>query len=678
MHRFISHRLLAAVFLLLPAMAGAAPDPGDLAAQVAALRDEVPLAPRQSWRQLTAILDQLPATVTPLRIDTLVELSNADFWRGDKAGALRRGKEIEVLGKRSNSQAIVARALLAQAYPLSENYDEPAAQALVRRARALAEQTDDVPLKVQARISLGEITVDDGHAAAGMALIDAALDLARASGNTRLVFMALRSRAMRGADRGVALALADVDELLALAQATPGPARTARARLTEYAVAARGGNADRALNALTQAISLLRQLAAEEQLATAYLNLSDLYLYRKRYAQALDASREAARLAHGAGNADTANVAAFNSGVANLYLGHRAEGERQVGAVIKLAADNLRPQNFTQYADALAAIGDHDKALQYYRYANDVDSSGQVSNKQMSVKALKQALQNEQQQKDVVSLQNDSLQKAIQLGREQQYRWKWWAATAFFALSLAMLTSFLLRIRRDNRILSQQKLALTDVNAALEWQSDHDWLTKLFNRRHFHKYMAARATMPAGAGTIFILDIDHFKKINDTHGHSGGDSVLVEVARRLASVLRSGDVLVRWGGEEFLLYVPGAGNDEAAQFAARLLDVIATPPIWTGSTQVDVTISAGYCPTPVVVDGAVMDWESAANVADAALYSAKQGGRNRACGVDGPVSVSHARLALLQTAFGAAAPDGAVRIRHIHNSQPRAGANDPA
>lgn len=663
MHTCFFRHIACTIALLFPLSALAVDMAAGTAAEIVALHDLAPLAPHRTAARLATILAQLPKSAVSLRVEALIELSNCNFWLDNKPAALRIGKEVEKLGRRSGDNAAVAKGLLVQAYSLSQSYDEKAASRLVHQASDLAAKTGDVPLQVQALISLGESNADNGEHAKGLGQIAAALALAQRSGDDGLMFMALKSRAAQRVATSDTTTFEDSDALIALAKNDANPARQARAFLASYTVAARAGNAARALDDLMQAIPLLEALNADEAAAAAFVNLSDLSLKLRHFPAALATSLRAVQLAQVIGDRNAARSAAFNYGVALIYNGKLEAGRRQVESTLTAIGKGARPQDLTQYASALAFAGDADSALKYYRAADDVDYVGFRSNKQMSLQALQKALEYEKKQNEVVVLKNDNLEKATEITRQKQRRSSLYASIAFFIVLLATSLVFILRARRKNRQLATQQTQLMEANAALKWQSEHDWLTGLFNRRYFHTCMAGAS---AGiGGTFFLIDIDHFKKINDTFGHGGGDCVLKEVTRRLQAACGEQDMLARWGGEEFLIWLPGAGNREADQFAARILACIADTPIATGAAAADVTISVGYCHAPVSVDGKDMGWEAAANIADAALYWSKQTGRHRASGLAGPVILDRAALALLQTQFGAAIARHAVDARII-------------
>ncbi len=135
------------------------------------------------------------------------------------------------------------------------------------------------------------------------------------------------------------------------------------------------------------------------------------------------------------------------------------------------------------------------------------------------------------------------------------------------------------------------------------------------------------------AGTVLLADIDHFKRINDCWGHASGDAVLVEVARRLRNMLREPDLIVRWGGEEFLVVVRALGPDAVDALAQRMLDVIGGTPVEHEGRVIGATASIGYATFPIEPTLLAVSWERAIDLVDTALYLAKAHGRNRAYGV---------------------------------------------
>ena len=162
-----------------------------------------------------------------------------------------------------------------------------------------------------------------------------------------------------------------------------------------------------------------------------------------------------------------------------------------------------------------------------------------------------------------------------------------------------------------------QTLSITDV------------LTGVFNRRHFLAQAEAefaKAQRYKIAMSIIMLDIDHFKSVNDSYGHSAGDNVLVGVSQVIAKCLREPDVLARYGGEEFIVLLPQTGSDEAMVVVERIRQEVATLKVPHGDAQsISVTVSLGVA----AISESANTLETLLKHADAALYQGKARGRNQ-------------------------------------------------
>ena len=166
------------------------------------------------------------------------------------------------------------------------------------------------------------------------------------------------------------------------------------------------------------------------------------------------------------------------------------------------------------------------------------------------------------------------------------------------------------------------------VYGRLEQMAITDGLTGLFNRRYFQQALErelARADRGASSLALLLLDIDHFKVLNDTYGHALGDAVLKKIADVLGETLRKGDVLARYGGEEFVVLLPQATYQGAQEFAQRVWKAVGTAPIHPGGGALRVTASVGWALLPEDVDSA----EALLEASDRALYYAKETGRNK-------------------------------------------------
>ncbi len=160
----------------------------------------------------------------------------------------------------------------------------------------------------------------------------------------------------------------------------------------------------------------------------------------------------------------------------------------------------------------------------------------------------------------------------------------------------------------------------------LEHLAHHDPLTAILNRRGFEGAFAQEQNRSGRSDRrpgLVMVDLDVFKQINDEHGHQAGDKVILEVVRRISSVLRSYDVCARWGGDEFILLVPDCDLGSLSGIAAKIAGSVGREPIrLDDETAITMTVSIGAC-----LVSPAQSLQSAAAQADAALYAAKRGGR---------------------------------------------------
>ena len=235
------------------------------------------------------------------------------------------------------------------------------------------------------------------------------------------------------------------------------------------------------------------------------------------------------------------------------------------------------------------------------------------------------------------------------------YQTWWWRLTAAFA-TLALLygvvrlrTAALEQRRRELELKVGERTAqLEQASKALEEASLTDALTGMRNRRFATQHLDADAglavrryeqnKMPHDADLVFyLIDIDHFKQVNDVHGHAAGDAVLVQLPARLARIFRETDYIVRWGGEEFLVVERGTSRKNASERCERIRAAVADTTFeLPGGTRLAKTCSIGYCAFPLDPSAPrAAGWQDAVELADRALYEAKRAGRNRWVGPEG-------------------------------------------
>jgi two-component system, cell cycle response regulator len=193
------------------------------------------------------------------------------------------------------------------------------------------------------------------------------------------------------------------------------------------------------------------------------------------------------------------------------------------------------------------------------------------------------------------------------------------------------------RIRAGERIINLQMESLA-ARDALRKQATYDFLTGLRNRAAILNELqrecekSPRLNIPV---SVVMVDVDHFKQVNDTYGHPAGDKVLAEVAKRMASAVRTYEAIGRYGGEEFVIVLTGCDLDGAGIMAERVRCSVAARECDVRGTKIPVSVSLGVSSSSQIVQATP---KILTEMADSALYRAKQAGRNRvelACDVFG-------------------------------------------
>jgi diguanylate cyclase (GGDEF)-like protein len=184
------------------------------------------------------------------------------------------------------------------------------------------------------------------------------------------------------------------------------------------------------------------------------------------------------------------------------------------------------------------------------------------------------------------------------------------------------------RLRAGLRILELED-KLVAAREEMQFKATHDALTRLMNRAAVDDFLRrelARSRREQSPLGLLFADIDHFKSVNDKHGHAVGDAVIRKIANRLAGGVRAYDAVGRYGGEEFLIVLPGCDTSGVMDRAHHLLDVTRSRPFETAAGNLQITASIGAA-CDLDCDSATV--ASFVHVADVALYRAKHEGRNR-------------------------------------------------
>ena len=448
-------------------------------------------------------------------------------------------------------------------------------------------------------------------------------------------------------------------EAITLAQKADDAVALGRAHNTAGIVLDGLGDQPGELRSFEIAIASARRAGAKTDEVRYLANLADFFLKNGDYKTALANAERALPLARELKDPNSEMVALANIGLAHISLQHLDLGKGYVRDAI--AIDEGRG-SVTGVSDTLRELGiylekagDLRGAVAAYHQHRRLATTLLRDDQQKAILAMQEQYDADQRSRALALLNRESEIKAEQLRRRDLQQRLGWLLAAAFVLSFAVVALLYRRVRLTNRLLSTR-------NELLKVQSERDPLTGLANRRHFQAAMRRLAEDGKLSGTVYLIDIDHFKHINDRHGHRAGDTVLVEVARRLRETLREQDLIVRWGGEEFLVVVQALAPDQVDALAQRMLAALDRAPVGAGTQRIAVTASIGFATFPIGPGALRVSWERAINLVDTAMYLAKAHGRNRAYGVRLLHARDEASLEAITHSLEAAWRDGQVAL----------------
>lgn len=449
------------------------------------------------------------------------------------------------------------------------------------------------------------------------------------------------------------------DEALALASEATDWVGLGRAHNTAGIVLDGLGDQDGQRFHFEQAIACAVRAGSKRDEARYLANMADFYLKKGEFRTALLHAQRALPLARELRDPDSELVALANIGFAHISMQHLPLGKRFVAQAIAIDEDRGAlagaASTWLELGGYLEQAGDLRGAVAAYHKHRKLMAGVLRTDEQKAILAMQEQYDAEQRNRSLALLQREQQIKAEQLHRRDLQQLLWALAGGVSLLSFGVIVALLRRVRQANRLLSAS-------NQVLRQHGERDPLTGLANRRAFQDEMKRRAADGMLCGTVYLIDVDHFKQINDHHGHAVGDAVLVEVAQRLRATLREDDLIVRWGGEEFLVLVQAMAGDHVDALAGRMLAALEGTPVAVQSRQVAVTASIGFASFPIGPASLPVPWERAVNLVDTAMYLAKAHGRNRAYGVRLRQAANDESLQAITGALEAAAQDGRVAL----------------
>jgi diguanylate cyclase (GGDEF)-like protein len=668
-------RVLLAALSFVSAQAFAQPQAG-LDEHIAEIREIGRFVPEQALPMLLKIEPQARSAPTGTRAEFLSQLSIAKMRVGQLKEALALADELIAFGKEKHDNAAIAKGLLSRAYTAFAMNELRLSHQLAWEAERLANSTDDIALRVQATIASGDSYAEDGNFPPALAKLQAAAALARQSGEPVQIVISLNALArlytrMKEFDKGFAA----LEEAAPFAGKT-NPGRMATLKKTEYGLAMDTNQPQRGLKALLAALELERKIGAESMIANSLVNLSDSYIKQHDYPRTLSYATQALAAARRQNNHGIEATALVNIGEAYLGMGRMAEGKRSFEAGLawyEKSGDKPELQMvLAEYGAALERAGDMAGAVAAYHRERALSNELFEKQRKKAMWELQEKYEAEKKQRQIELLSRENQVKSAEIDNRRLQQRVWWLLAVVFALTAVIVAILYRKVRNANAQLEIK-------NLELKQQSSRDPLTALYNRRHFQEFMRTHQQVEKrGSGTsdeeivgaLFLLDLDHFKHVNDTCGHAAGDAVLKMIAENLREILRETDMIVRWGGEEFLAFLPAIARSGLDEIALRLLTGISTHAIEYQGARISVNVSIGFAPFPLAPGAHPLPWERAVNLVDMALYLAKAHGRNRAYGVRGFANFDATSIESIEQNLERAWRDGFVDLSVVHGELP--------
>jgi diguanylate cyclase (GGDEF)-like protein len=658
---------------LLCAFAASADD--ELVRKVRGLEAALNGFPQRTLAEIVTLLPRADAAPPQERRYVYSILGQARVLTGNADGAANLADRLADEANLTHDQAASAVALLIRSAIESSAGDAARSMALAREARMLAESSGDAYLRYWSALALGTSARARGLQEEALASLQEALALAEAADDayrrsSALYQLSVLQLALKNGPAALAASLAAFKH----GEAAQSAYAMANARMAESAVMELLQRPAREVAAMEEALAIARRSHSGVAEARALVNLADIRLRRKQYADAFGLAQQSLQLAQALGDSALAATNKANMGFSLIGLGRIAEGkqladealaEYERGGANAETADLIR-----EYAHYLEQAGDFKGALALYHRERRLRDEIAIQTSQRALLEVQEKYETERHRHEIDLLNRENALKGIEIANSVLIQRIWWLVAGLLAFSFVVVAWLYRKLRVANGLLATK-------NAELSVLSSRDPLTSLYNRRYFQSFITSQQAHPEHrrreddsiTRALLIIDIDHFKETNDRFGHTLGDAVLVAVADRLRDALRETDMIVRWGGEEFLVYA-ATKIDRIDDIAARILHAISAQPIALHEKVIRTTVSIGYMAMPLPHASAPLSWDQAIGLIDMALYMAKMGGRNRAYGIQRLLRDDPEALAAAERDLENAWKSGLVEVKVLYGPSP--------
>lgn len=362
----------------------------------------------------------------------------------------------------------------------------------------------------------------------------------------------------------------------------------------------------------------------------ALLETGRIDMDQKDYKSAADIARRTQQLAKEYGLSRSLFMALELEAEVSMKTGNYSLSRKALNQAVSLAErENMELERIDIYqtqANLEEQQGNYLQALQYLNtYVELINKFEEQEDIQQAHTAQALFDSNEKKQEILRLKEEQKFQKYKLEAQQRQQHWLW-GLISLAVLFIAVLMLLMQRLHLSRKLIAEKNNALVKAVEKAESLAKKDHLTQLLNRRGFLELLAyekQRQKRHQKPISIILADIDHFKNINDLHGHQYGDRVLVSVARHLASAIRKQDSICRWGGEEFLIMLPDTNREQALTLIGRIVDGLKSSSFNSGEQASKITLTFGA--TTCMPDDSV---DACISAADNALYKGKHQGRD--------------------------------------------------
>jgi diguanylate cyclase (GGDEF)-like protein len=670
--RFLASAMLATVCAFVLALLGTTPahaaGEGETARRAADIEAYLPAYPKRALVEVAFVL-RAGASQSDRRL-LLALQGQALVLSGRIAEAQAFSDRLEGEARTTSDSLLLATALLTRSAVQSAIGDAAMADGFARQAQALLRDADNPFLTHWALMAIGTTARGRGRRDEAMASLHEALALAERMDNpyrrsSALYQLSVLHRDMKHGDHALQASL----ESWKFAEAADSVYAMVNARMAESAALELLDRPDRELESMQEALAIAHKGQSKVAESRALVNLSDIQLRRHRYALALETARRSLELATELDDQGIASTSKANMGFALFGMGRVPEGKRLTDEALagyeRTGATSEIAGLLGEYGQYLEKAGDYKGALALFHRERKLNDDIALAAHERTVLELQEKYESDKRRREIELLNRENDVKTAELRTGTLQQRAWWMLASVFGLSFVIVTLLYRKLRATNRLLGEK-------NRELSYQSTRDPLTALYNRRYFQDFIddagerdERRSADGKSIEALLLIDLDNFKEVNDRHGHAAGDAVLVTVAQRLRDALRETDMIVRWGGEEFLVFVAATQPGTLDEIALRIMRAISDEPFVLQQTPISLTASIGFVPMPLPPREDPLPWERAIGIADMALYLAKVHGRNRAYGVRRLVNGDDETIAAVERDLQAAWRNRLVDIHMI-------------